>query len=180
MKLDYEYPILRRWRVTTAYDETPVIQISTNSRLPDLIFIYAERGGAKITFRNPKVVGVRIQQNEQPCRMYENNSIEKRTLLDCTRRNSHPRVDMTDLYNQYGGVLLSKADVGPLLTTQLDTTELRLKFYITLEKETGPAGAALNAQLLEETLTTVLFFYKDGSKLQGSNASSHFSESVIE
>ena len=51
--------------------------------------------GKKSTLHNPKVVGVRIQQNDQPCRMYENNSIEKRTLLDCTRRNSHQNVDLT-------------------------------------------------------------------------------------
>ncbi len=40
--------------------------------------------------------------------------------------------------------------------------------------------ATFTAQLLKDTTTTVLFFYQNGSKLQGSNVNSHFSELIIE
>ena len=56
-------------------------------------------------------------------------------MYDCTRRNSHPRADLEELFREYGGVLLSKFDVGTLLSSQLATYRLELEFDISIARE---------------------------------------------
>ena len=52
-----------------------------------------------------------------------------------TRRNSHPRADMRQLYEEFGGVIISRYDLGSLLDEQVTTYLLDLEFTIDLEAE---------------------------------------------
>jgi hypothetical protein len=105
--------------------------------IPDYFFVYAERhdttGG--YSHEPPKVVQLEIRRNQQSIRMYHDTVMTKHDILDITRRNSHQRTDQKQLFADYGGVLISKYDLGKILDDQLETSLLELEFTVTLERE---------------------------------------------
>lgn len=83
----------------------------------------------------PKVVGVSIRRNGQKIRIYNETTLNKFDLQDMTRRNSHPRADMRQLYEEFGAVLISRYDLGSLLDEQLSAYLLDIEFEIEFESE---------------------------------------------
>jgi len=83
-------------------------------QFPDYFFLYIERIDDAIYQRfeneSPKVVGLSIKRNGQQIRIYNETQLSKFDLLDMTRRNSHPRADMRQLYEEFGGVLINRYD----------------------------------------------------------------------
>ena len=61
--------------------------------------------------------------------------LSKYDLQDMTRRNANPRADMKQLYEEFGGVLISRYDLGSLLDEQVDTYLLDLEFTVGIEAE---------------------------------------------
>ena len=100
-------------------------------------------------------------------------------LQDMTRRNAHPRADMKDLYGEFGAVLISKYDVGSLLSEQVSTYTLDLEFLVTFDNEPHTeegvgAQARYTAKIQQPTQTTVLFLYENGSRLEGDTRKMEF------
>ena len=52
-----------------------------------------------------------------------------------TRRNANPRADMKQLYEEFGGVPISRYDLGSLLDEQVNTYLLDLEFTVSIEAE---------------------------------------------
>ena len=167
VKVNYFYPELQRFTSTASHagettnDPVAVINVScvTGSRMPDYLFIYSERISQTLEVYEhecPKIASVKISRNKQPTRIYNSGELTHYDLFDCTRRNSHPRANMEELYKEFGGVLLSKFDLGTLLGDELATYRLELDFEITLVREpnneetlTLPEGLA---QVLDDNL----------------------------
>lgn len=139
-RIAYLYPEIERFTKRTPYDQDIVVKCLCGSPIPDYFFIYIERvAGSNVydTFENepPKVKTIYIKRNGQQIRIYNQTQLSKFDLVDMTRRNSHPRADMKQLYEEFGGVLISKYDLGTLLDEQVTTYLLDLEFSIELELE---------------------------------------------
>jgi hypothetical protein len=146
IKANFFYPEIERFQTVTSHVgevvATPMAKVQikcvTGSRLPDYFFFYVERITADLGVYEhecPKIESIKIKRNSQATRIYTGGTITKYDLYDCTRRNSHPRADLEELFREYGGVLLSKFDVGTLLSSQLATFRLDLEFEIELARE---------------------------------------------
>jgi hypothetical protein len=144
-KVAYSYPEIQRYTSLTKHTgETvagavakAVVMCRSGAIMPDYFFVYAERRDTTGGYSNepPKVVQLEIRRNQQSIRMYHDTVMTKHDILDMTRRNSHPRADQKQLYSDYGGVLISRYDIGTILDDQLDTKLLELEFTVTLERE---------------------------------------------
>jgi len=176
-RLSYFYPEIERFvQITPAADEI-VVKCVCGSPIPDYFFIYIERLSENIanTYENqpPKVIGVSMKRNGQTIRIYD-EGMSKYDLQDMTRRNSHPRADMKQLYAEFGGVFISRQDVGSLLEEQGILSFISdLEFSIKMEKEENTEGGAAaqvaryDNRIQQDTQTTVLFLYEEGSHLEG-------------
>ena len=164
LKCSYFYPEFERFQsVTTHVGESiddpvakVVVRCVTGSRLPDYMFIYSERITENLGLYEhecPKIEEIRISRNEQATRIYNSGVLTKYDLFDCTRRNSHPRADLQQLYKEFGGVLLSKFDLGTLLSEELATYRLELQFEITLEREPSNEDTT---SAVDQTLVEIL------------------------
>jgi hypothetical protein len=146
-KIDYSYPEIQRYTSITSHaGETgepgshaaakPVVMCRSGCFIPDYFFVYAERHYTTgYSHEPPKIAQLEIRRNQQSIRMYHDTVMTKRDILDITRRNSHPRADQKQLFSDYGGVLISKYDLGKILDDQLETNLLELEFTVTLERE---------------------------------------------
>ena len=138
-KVLYVYPEMKRFTKVTPHNEPIIVKCVCGTPIPDYFFLYIERIDDAIYQRfeneSPKVVGLSIKRNGQQIRIYNETQLSKFDLLDMTRRNSHPRADMRQLYEEFGGVLINRYDLGTLLDEQVTTYELNLEFTIVLELE---------------------------------------------
>jgi hypothetical protein len=198
-KMNYLSPDISRFVKVTSHAQDTVGNITTikiscscAKPIPEFFFIYSERLGNNVfeKFENqpPKIKSVEISRNQQKVRIYSNESsfygLSKADILDCTRRNSHPRTDQKQLYEEFGALLLSRYDVGTLMEEQFESKLLEIDFSITLDLEpntevvVGGNDAAVNARynnrIQQDTQTTVLFLYPDGIQLQGDARKSEF------
>ena len=224
IKANFFYPEIERFQTTTSHvgevvgGPTAAVEIKcvTGSRLPDYFFFYVERISEDLGLYQhecPKIESIKITRNSQATRIYSEGAITKYDLYDCTRRNSNPRADMEELFREYGGVLLSKFDVGTLLSSQLATYRLELEFEIGItrepnnetvlslnqgfldvlddaavangdvEQEIENQQAAVDARyddrIVQDTLTTVLFIYENGSNLVGEPRKLVFKKTMV-
>ncbi|MEE3193947.1 MAG: hypothetical protein VX289_05435, partial [Candidatus Poribacteria bacterium] len=139
-RISYLYPEVVRFTQITPAANDIVVRCVCGNPIPEYFFIYLERietsMDGKYENEPPKVSGLSIKRNGQQIRIYNETKLSQYDLHDITRRNSHPRADMKQLYEEFGGVLINRYDLGTLLEEQqLGTYLLDLEFTIEMENE---------------------------------------------
>lgn len=188
LKADYYYPQIERFTSNTDHStdargvsSPATVQCITSHGFPDYIFAYVERIGFDDVYENsdvPKIGSLQVKNKQQPVNLYSDalsgGIMTKFDLVDCTRRNAAPLCNLTDLYKDTGGILLSRHDVGTLMQDQLNTKliEWEFTFGITQElqdqdRDGGANDARFMTRIQRPTECTVLFIYKNGSWLEG-------------